>query len=303
MTEAPPVSVVIPAHKRPVELKRAVAAVCEQDYVGNIEVVVVYDKAEPDYSHERFGARTVRVLMNDRKPGLAGARNTGILAASHAFVAFCDDDDYWSTSKLTQQMEVMERWPDAPLVTCSIAVNYDGKLSQRYAQTDLVTHDMLVRSRMAMLHSSTLLFRRASLIQLGLVSEDIPGSQNEDWDLLLRTAGAHDIPHIDIPLVEVTWGRGSFFSRRWDTKIDSSIWMLEHHPQIGTNNRAAARLLGQIAFAHACSGDRRQAWSRAAQAARRDPFQWRAPLSVVVALLPASGEKVLGVLHAFGRGV
>lgn len=303
MTAAPPVSVVIPAHKRPAELKRAIAAVCEQDYPANVEVIVVYDKAEPDHSHERTGARPVRVLTNNRKPGLAGARNTGILAASHEFVAFCDDDDYWCGSKLARQMEVMERWPNAPLVTCSIAVNYDGKVSQRFAQTRLVTHDMLVRSRMSMLHSSTLLFRRKSLLRLGLVSEDIPGSQNEDWDLLLRTAETHDIPHVDIPLVEVTWGKGSFFSRRWDTKIDSSIWMLQHHPEIDADNRAAARLLGQIAFAHACAGDRRQAWSRAAQAAKRHPLQWRAPLSAAVAMVPASGEKVLGLLHAFGRGV
>lgn len=304
MSVQPGVSVVIPAHQRPMELRRAIAAVRNQQYDGPIETIVVFDQADPDLSLVTGGSRPVSVMTNVRSLGLAGARNTGIVASRHNFVAFCDDDDYWLADKLSNQMSLMDIWPDSPLVSCSIEVHYDGRVTPRFAHASLVTHDMLVRSRMSMLHSSTFLFRKDRLMgDLGLVDEEIPGSQNEDWDLLLRASALHPIPHLDIPLVQVSWGKSSHFSRRWDTKIASSIWMLSRHPEVARDPKAASRLMGQIAFAHACSRQRRQAWSWAWRATRRDPLQWRGALSAVVAVVPPVGEHVLGLLHRFGRGV
>ncbi len=304
MNTTPAVTVVIPAHKRPEELRRAISAARAQEYSGDVDVVVVFDRAEPDLSLTQSGPRPVRVLANARTPGLAGARNTGILAAAGELVAFCDDDDYWLPSKLATQVDQFRQHPSAILVTCAITVEYEGRSTPRLAGTDRVTHGMLTRSRMSMLHSSTLLFRRTALLgDLGLVNEEIPGSQNEDWDILLRSSQLHPIVHVDEPLVRVVWGRASYFSRRWDTKIASSIWMLKNHPGIRRDRRAAARLMGQIAFAQASSGTRRDAWRWIARAWRRDPFQWRAPLSLGVSLAPRSGEVVLSTLHRFGRGV
>ena len=47
----------------------------------------------------------VLVISNDRKPGLAGARNCGILATKPSYVAFCDDDDRWLPGKLRAQVD------------------------------------------------------------------------------------------------------------------------------------------------------------------------------------------------------
>lgn len=300
----PSVCVVVPTHGRPEEVRTAIRSILEQDYDGPVEVLVVHDREEPDPALEQVGARPVRVLRNERTPGLAGGRNTGVLATGAELVAFCDDDDRWTPTKLRRQVDALAAEPEAHLVTCSILVEYDGRTTARTAGVDRVTHAMLVRSRMAMLHSSTFLFRRASLLgPLGLIDEDIPGSQNEDWDILLRAAELHPVVHVDEPLVHVVWGRSSFFSRRWDTKIASSVWMLDRHPQVADDRRAAARLMGQIAFAHACSGHRREAWRWAAQVARRDPLQPRWVISGAVALWPPAGEHVLGALHHFGRGL
>lgn len=304
MSTHPSVSVVIPAHKRPVELRQAIEAARSQTYEGEVDVVVVFDRAEPDMSLVNSGDRPVRVLANERSPGLAGARNTGILASTGDLVAFCDDDDSWLPEKLAVQIERLAQAPSAPLVTTAIVVNYGTRSTERLARTELVTHDMLVRSRMSMLHSSTLVFRRSALLgELGLINEEIPGSQNEDWDILLRASAIHPILHVDRPLVQVLWGKSSYFSRRWDTKIASSVWMLEEHPEVERDARGAARLMGQIAFAHACSGKRRQAWRWAGRSLRRYPLEWRSVVSSAVALAPRSGEHVLGFLHRWGRGV
>lgn len=300
----PSVSVVIPAHKRPVELRRAISAARNQKYPGEIDIVVVYDRAEPDMTLTADGDRPVRVLSNERTPGLAGARNTGILASDGELVAFCDDDDVWHPRKLASQVARLQQEPEAPLVTTSIVVDYGDRSTVRRAGTESVTHEMLLGSRMSMLHSSTLLFRREALEgALGLINEEIPGSQNEDWDILLRASALHPVAHIDEPLVRVLWGKSSHFSRRWDTKIDSSVWMLENHPDVAAHRSGASRLMGQIAFAHASSSNRGEAWRWAARSVKGNPLQWRAWLSMGVAVVPRSSELVLGTLHRWGRGV
>ncbi|WP_010147531.1 glycosyltransferase family 2 protein [Serinicoccus profundi] len=306
MTDLPSVTVTIPTHDRPQQVRTAIEAARAQDYAGELEVVVVYDNAEPDLSLQTApGAeRPVRVLRNERTPGLAGARNTATVHANGELVAFCDDDDYWAPTKLRRQVEELHRAPDAEMVTCSILVEYDGRSTPRLAGVDRVTHPMLVRSRMAMLHSSTFVFRRAAMLgDLGLIDEEIPGSQNEDWDILLRAAERGPIVHVDEPLVHVVWGATSFFSRRWDTKIDSSEWMLRRHPAIAADSRAASRLMGQIAFAHACSGNRRDAARWVARTARRNPAEPRWPLAAAVSVWPRAGGTVLNLLHRMGRGV
>ncbi|MFK8023813.1 MAG: glycosyltransferase family 2 protein [Ilumatobacter sp.] len=303
-TSLPSVTAVIPAHARPVELRAAIEAVRSQEYGGDLDVLVVYDRAEPDMTLAAAGDRPVNVIANERTDGLAGARNTGILAATGTLIAFCDDDDTWEPGKLAKQVAAFATRPSAHLVTTAIVVDFDDHSTVRLAGTDTVEHAALVRSRMSMLHSSTLLFRASALRgELGLINEDIPGSQNEDWDILLRSSAIHPISHIDEPLVRVAWGRGSHFSRRWDTKIASSEWMLEHHPDVAADDPGAARLMGQIAFAHAASGNRREAlaWSR--KALRRRPLEWRAVVAAAVTPLPRSSEWVLNILHRFGRGV
>src|SRR5437868_5924016 len=92
MREWPSVGVVLPTHNRPAELKAALDSVLSQDYEGRIEAVIVHDRSEPD---QVLAGDRVRVLANRRTPGLAGARNTGILALTTDLVAFCDDDDDW----------------------------------------------------------------------------------------------------------------------------------------------------------------------------------------------------------------
>ena len=102
MNEYPSVSVVVPTRDRPELLRAALGAILDQDYPGAIEVIVVYDHSRAG-SVARNGAqpkRRVRVISNSRTPGLAGARNTGILAATGELVAFCDDDDEWLPGKL-----------------------------------------------------------------------------------------------------------------------------------------------------------------------------------------------------------
>jgi glycosyltransferase involved in cell wall biosynthesis len=302
----PTLGVVVPTHDRPVLVREAIRSVLAQDADCDLEIVVVFDRNTPDAALADLGTpdRPVRVLANDRTPGLAGARNTGILALDTDWVAFCDDDDAWRPGKLAAQLDRIRRDPQAAFVTTAICVDYDGTRVPRRAGRDRIDHEQLLRSRMAMLHSSTFLIRRAALTgALGLVDEGIPGSQNEDWDMLLRASRLGPVRHVDEPLVDVRWGRTSHFSRRWDTHVDSLHWMLEHHPGIHCDARGAARVFGQIAFGNAALGRRGSAVRWAARALRRRWSEPRAFLALVVSTGAVAPERVLALLNRRGRGV
>jgi glycosyltransferase involved in cell wall biosynthesis len=224
----PSVGVVIPTRNRPELVRKAIAGVREQRYPGEVKVVVVFDQTEPDYLLAATEGTQVLVLTNWRTSGLAGARNTGLLALDTEYVAFCDDDDQWRPDKLRRQVAALLAEPDSEFATCAIEVEYEGRYIPRLAGRSRVTVDELARSRMAMLHSSSFLVRREALTEggIGLVAEDAPGSQNEDWDLLLRAARRAPIVHLDEPLVRVLWGRSSHYAYEYATKISSLRWMM-----------------------------------------------------------------------------
>jgi glycosyltransferase involved in cell wall biosynthesis len=300
----PSITVVVPTHDRPALLRETLRAVAEQGYPGRLDTVVVFDRADADASLvEEFPDLRVRVTANDHKPGLAGSRNTGILMSDADLVAFCDDDDVWLPGKLEAQVRALQAEPAAELVSTSIVVRFEERESVRLAGTDRVELSHLLRSRMSMLHSSTLLFRRQALVDgIGLIDEDIPGGMSEDWDVLLRAARRRPVVHVDQPLVRVLWGSSSFFTQRWDLKLISHEWMLAHHPDILDDPVGAGRVLGQMAFAEAALGRRRAALRRARATLRHN---WREPRVALAALVVAgvSPTAVLSVLHRYGRGV
>jgi glycosyltransferase involved in cell wall biosynthesis len=305
---APPITVgvVVPTHDRPELLRKTLDSILAQDTTAELDVVVVFDRATPDASLEALSVpgRRVRVTANDRTPGLAGSRNTGIVALETEWVAFCDDDDTWAPTRLSAQLERSRQHPDADVLTTSICVAYEGAEVPRLAGMSEVTYDDLTRSRMAMLHSSTLLVRRSALLGwLGMVDEGIPGSQNEDWDLQLRAASRAPIQHVDEPLVRVLWGQSSYFSRQWESRVASLEWMLERHPGITRNDRGAARVFGQLAFGSAAVGRRGAAVRWARRAAGRRVTEPRVFLALAVAGGLVSPEKVMSFLHKRGKGL
>ncbi len=303
----------IATRHRPALLRRAVASVLDQRYGGDVEVLAVFDQspAEPDLAQEApgadgRGARDVRVLANERSPGLAGARNTGITAARGELVAFCDDDDLWLPGKLAAQAERLDAEPGLELVTTGVLVEARSKVSTRVLDRDRITHDELLRSRVSEAHPSTFLFRRAALVSpdgIGLVDESLPGSYAEDYDILLRAARRHPVGVVTLPLAKVFWHRSSFFAERWQTIVDALDHLVASHPELADEPRGLARIEGQQAFARASMHDRRGAWRTARRALahnRREPRAW---LALAVASGAVRSEWVLRALQAGGRGI
>lgn len=303
-TQPAHIGVVLVTHNRPELMRRALNSILAQDYPGAITVHVVHDRCILDSSLiQDEPLRAVRVLQNTRTPGLAGARNTGILSADTPLVAFCDDDDSWLPDKLTEQTAALLRVPGAAFASTAMVVDYGEHTAVRLAGTDAIGHQDLLRSRMSMVHSSSFLANREALLGIGMVDETIPNSMCEDWDLLLRASRQRPIVHVDQPLVRVQWGRSSYFYQQWGVKNIAHLWMLDHHPDILTSAVGAGRVYGQLAFGHAALGQRRSALRWAGRSIRANWREPRAVLALAVAAGVVSDKRVLDSLQRRGHGI
>jgi glycosyltransferase involved in cell wall biosynthesis len=301
--EWPEVTVVVPTRDRPELLRRAVGSILKQDYEGSIACLVVFDRSAPAQIDVEVGERrSLRVVRNDRTPGLAGARNTGYQLATSPLLASCDDDDEWRPAKLRRQVEAMRR-SGAELASTGIAVRMAERSSERLP-AGLVDFGRLLRERVAGVHPSTYLLRREAIEGgVGLVDEAIPGSFGEDYEWLLRFAWRRPVVSIGEPLVDVYWNERSYFSRDWATIAAALRYVLERHPELRRTRKGYAWITSQIAFADAADGDRRAAVREAVSALATNPFESRAYLSLAIASRALRPDFVLNMANRRGHGI
>ena len=302
MVDQPLVSVVIATRNRPEMLREAIAAVVGQTYAGPVECVIVFDQTEPDQDVVSTDPRrVVRVMGNtERKPGLAGARNTGILASEGEYVAFCDDDDIWLPAKLAKQVAGIGT---ALTSATGIVIDYGGHRAERIPAKDTFKLENLVRNRIMEAHPSSVMVRRSAILdRIGLVDEELPGSYAEDFDFIIRALQAGPVAIVEEALVVVRWGQ-SMFSRNWGTIVAAVDYLIDKHQVIRDDPKALARLYGRRGFANAASGEYREALQDAWQAIRRNPLEKRAYVTLLAASRIVPATKLLDMAHRRGRGI
>jgi glycosyltransferase involved in cell wall biosynthesis/GT2 family glycosyltransferase len=163
---APPrISAIVCTYNRPAGLRRALASVLAQDIDEPFEVVVIDDGSDqparaPDCSTQGVELRIVRT----RHAGVGAARAQGLAAARGELIAWCDDDDTWTSDHLRVLRDYLvanphvdlaygsSRWaaPEDPSAGDSDrcdSVPYDGSLLRDYNY--ILASDVMHRSSAA----------------------------------------------------------------------------------------------------------------------------------------------------------
>ena len=303
-TDAPfDLTAIVSTHARPVEVRHAIDAVRNQRFDGRIETIVVYDKAEPDMSLAVDDPdRPVRVVENHRTPGLPGSRNTGADLASAPFIAFCDDDDVWHPDKVAKQLAELER---TGLDTCitGIDVVIDGERIPRVGEEPTLQLEHFLRNRRLEAHMSGTVVRRDAFFgPIGVVDEHIPGGCAEDYDWVLRAARHGSVAVVREPLVDIRWA-GSHFRDKWADWEGAHRQMLATFPEFETVPTGKARLEGQLAFAIAAQGRRKEALEHVRTTLRWNWKEPRAYLALVVATGLVGADRIVAFVNKRGRGI
>jgi glycosyltransferase involved in cell wall biosynthesis len=130
------VSVIIPTFNRFSYVLNAIQSVKEQTY-PHIEIIVINDcSTDPryyEYNWEEIGVHILHLKKNTKQIfGYACAgyvRNCGIEISTGKYIAFCDDDDIWFSSKIERQLKAMKEVGVLMCCTEGIIGNgtYNGK--------------------------------------------------------------------------------------------------------------------------------------------------------------------------------
>ncbi len=308
MSASQSTSVVIATRDRPVLLRRAIDAVLMQEHDAPLEIVVVFDRSEPDHALETIEGvvgredRRIRVIENDHSPGLAGARNTGVAAAAHEWIAFCDDDDEWLEGKLKKQFEAIARTPGARVATTGVYIHFEGEDTERIADQATLTFEGFLNDRMTEVHPSATLASAELIAEMGDVDETIPGGYGEDYDWLLRAARLSPFALAPEPLIRVHWHGASFFFEKWKTIDEALEFLVEKYPEFHDQPAGLARIRGQQAIARGAMKQRGAALRTAVETFKLKPTEKRVPVALLVAAgVPASA--ILKSAHKFGKGL
>jgi len=115
------ISVIIPTYNRAELVSLAIDSVLAQTHPA-AEIIVVDDGSVKDMREElsRYGSKIQ--VIRQANTGLSGARNTGIRAARHDWIAFLDDDDEHTPDRLARAVESIRRFPNAQVHATNTAI-------------------------------------------------------------------------------------------------------------------------------------------------------------------------------------
>lgn len=102
-------SVIIPYYKKRSYIERCINSVLNQTF-QDFEIILVDDGSADDIKglvEEKY-MNKIRLFTQENR-GVSAARNTGIAAASHNYIAFLDADDCWSPFYLEKNAAVINR--------------------------------------------------------------------------------------------------------------------------------------------------------------------------------------------------
>jgi glycosyltransferase involved in cell wall biosynthesis len=186
------VTVIIPTYNHAQFVGDAIQSVLDQEY-RNFEIIVV-DDGSTDDSHTvvaEFGTQ-VRYIWQENR-GLSAARNTGIEAATGAYISLLDADDILEPNFLSTLVSILGAEPEFAGVYCGYQFvdHLNHPLPQR--EDRLIAEDQLFQTLAGgnFLVPESILVRRLCYESAGLFDESLDAC--EDWDMWLRITSRYKI--------------------------------------------------------------------------------------------------------------
>ena len=198
----PQVSIVITAYNLMAYLPETIANVLQQTFT-DFEVIVVNDGSTDNTAQWVSQIEDSRMrLISQSNMGLSGACNTGVKNATGEYITFLDADDLWEPTKLAQQVEILDNYPEVSIVSTWVTyINETGESTGRIVKP---TAEGYIWQQMIEVNQiecgSVIMLRRSCFDRVGLFDTNLK-SYVQDWDMWLRLALHYQFKLIPQPLV------------------------------------------------------------------------------------------------------
>ena len=187
------ISIIVPTYNRQEFIEDAIQSVIEQDYEGNLEVIVSDDGSWDSTLEiaESFGNKVI-ILKKDKgclSQGPSSTRNRGLKAATKPYIGFLDSDDFYLPDHLKNMTTVLENNPNLGFVFCRTLElkEVNGvNVFKPWTHSQITLNDILnpVVSRDHVVNTNCFLFKKSVFEKVGVFNENY--SNGEDGDLWMR---------------------------------------------------------------------------------------------------------------------
>jgi len=192
------ITVVIPTHNRPDELKNALESLVSQTTLPD-EVVIVDDGSKTPVTDEVFCVFPkevmTKLITNEVARGANFARNRGIEAAKSEYISFLDDDDRFKHNKISTIKQAIKLSPSSSVFYSPAEVHmvkenivYTSRVKALDSNPEKAIKQFLLGNPIG--STSAVTVKKASLVQSGLFDDKFPAMQ--DRELWLRLALNHN---------------------------------------------------------------------------------------------------------------
>ena len=196
----PTVSVIIPTYNRASMLRQALESVRLQG-VEDVEIIIV-DSHSTDETLQVIQEFQPGILhLQQKRLGVAAARNLGIRNASAPFIAFLDSDDLWLADKLKRQLDFLQQHPEVALVYARMwSYSVESPQKRRLDPPTVArSFEQLLNGRNTVT-TSTVIVRRECFDTVGVFNPHLRAA--EDHELWLRILRQFPIAFMDEVMAE-----------------------------------------------------------------------------------------------------
>ncbi len=281
-------SVVIPTYSRQELLNEALASVLNQTF-DDLEVVVV-DDASPDPALVPVDTR-VRLIRQPENRGKSAALNVGLAAAKGEYVAFLDDDDTWTPTRLANAARAHVL---ADLVICGLPHAGKGRIRLREGRFGSGADAWKVSKRM--LDSREIL---GSMGQMSIrrdlclpFDESYRAAEDLEWSI--RVTSQAGLRVVGLSAQDWNWRQHSgdrYLNGQFERIAGSERLLLEHADWYRENPRARAFRLYRLGVMSLSIGQRQQAMKYLAQSLAVRPQPRRLALAARIAMSFTKGGR------------
>ncbi len=185
----PLVSILLPVYNMENYIRNSIKSIFKQSY-QLFELIIINDGSKDNTINEikKFNDSRIKIIDNANNLGIQKTLNKGIIASSGKYIARLDADDEWiNKDKLKNQIEFLENNTEYVLIgTGAVYINEQGKYLYKYLKPK--TNKKIKKTLLGyncFIHSSVV-FRRNSVLSVGLYSEEKTDKHIEDYNLWLK---------------------------------------------------------------------------------------------------------------------
>lgn len=207
------ISVIIPLFNAEDSIEKALVSVANQTWIQEFEIIVINDGSTDSSqgvveNYIQNNPSSIIQLINQENGGVSNARNTGLKIPKGDYIAFLDADDEWYPEKIERQMQyLLDNTLGIDFISCRRKFHkilFPYQINKNNL-APISFRKLMIRNEV---HPSTVVFKRAVLINAGYFNDD--QRYAEDVNYWLKIAQHNKMYILDEELIIAGDGKRTF---------------------------------------------------------------------------------------------